>query len=91
MTNVMAIAVCGMQSAQRAFGAAATNVVAAGLPAATAISPATSRPLNAPAPLAGDLAAPMIGALQAANSFRASLALFRAGERMIKTTIDTLA
>ena len=92
MTNVMSIAVSGMQSAMRGFSAAAADVVAAGFPVSPAAAPTASGALNAPSLSAfGDLAAPMVDALQAANSFRASLAVFQAGEQMVKTALDTLA
>lgn len=91
MTNVMAIAASGMRSAERAFGAAAAHLVSAGFPTEAA-SPIRSGRLNGPSLSGfGDLATPMVDAMQAANSFRASLALFRVGERMTKTAIDALA
>jgi hypothetical protein len=92
MSNVMSIAASGMQSALRAFGASAAEVTQAALPPQTvqAPAPAVAGTLNAP-PAGGDLAAAVVDSLQAANAFRANLAVFRTAQQMSKTLLDTLA
>lgn len=93
MSNAMSIAASGMQSALRAFGASATEVTQAALPPQT-VQPAAATvagTLNTPsvAP-GGDLAAAVVDSLQAANAFRANLAVFRTAQQMSKTLLDTL-
>jgi hypothetical protein len=92
MTNVMSIAASGMQSAMRSFGDAAAAVVSAGFPTAPAAAATTSGMLNAPPVAAlGDLAEPMVDALQAANAFRANLAVFQIGQQMSRAMLDSTA
>ena len=90
----MSIAASGMQSALRAFGASAAEVTQAVLPPQTVQSPAATvaGTLNAPPTAAGgDLAAAVVDSLQAANAFRANLAVFRTAQQMSKTLLDTIA
>ena len=90
----MTIAASGMQACLRSFTAHAANIVNA---QSTVQAPATAANVYQPTSIVqglipgGDTATEMVGALQAANDFRASLAAFRAGDRMFKTLLDTVA
>ena len=92
--TVMSIAASGMQSAMQSFGASAANIVAADLPAPTqpAAPPTAMGMLNVPQlGGTGDIAGDVVNALEAANSFRANLAVFQTGAAMFKSLIDTVA
>jgi len=95
MTDVTAIAASGLQSSARAFESYAAAVVQDGLtapsppaPQAITYQPVTTAPSLALAP---DMPTAMVGAMEAANSFRANLAVFRTGARMFRALLDIVA
>ena len=87
MMDVLSIAASGMQSAMCSFGDSAANIVAAEIPAPPAPAIVSTVMAVPQADIAGDV----VGALEAANSFRANLALFRTGAAMFKSLLDTVA
>ena len=97
MNDAMTIAASGMQAAMRAFTTHAANVVNADAPAASqsaaggnVYQPTTIVQGQIPIPNS-DSATEIVGTIQAANSFRADLAVFQTSARMFKSLLDTLA
>ena len=91
MADAMTIAASGMRAAERALSVVASDVAVAAM---TAPIPATT-PAQAPyANLRGMIAAPnldmatlMVSQMEAANSFRANLAVYRTASRMYQSLL----
>ncbi len=95
--SISSISRSGMQASLSALDAAASNVANLETPGyrrqattqAEAPDGGTVAATTA-APLPGrDLAADLVGAIQARNGFAANLAVFRAGDRMLGWLVDT--
>ena len=80
MGNALIIAASGLQTAERAFTAAASNTLRLALPAPPQLSATIdARPL--------DMASGIVAQMQASVAFKANLAVYRTANAMYRTML----
>ena len=88
MSDAFTIAASGLRSAEQVFTAAAFNIVSAANQAPAAPPPPPAPGTAPTAPL--DLATQMVAQIEAANAFRANLAVYRTASSMYRALLRAI-